>query len=616
MMETSTKPLPEILEHISMLSRLNKEQTFNRLFRYLLRPEIYFLAYAKLYSNNGALTRGSNNDTADGFGFDYVEKIISDLRQNGYKASPVRRIYIKKKNGKLRPLGIPSFRDKLLQEAVRRILESIYEPVFDDCSHGFRPKRSCHTALLQIKHNFKGVPWIIEGDIHGCFDNIRHNTLLSILGKKIKDQRFLHIIREFLAAGYLEDWTYHNTYSGTPQGGICSPILANIYLNELDVFLNDTHSKLEDQRERDSNGKLKRPKTTKEYNKLHHECYNLRKKISSTEKGELRNQLIRNYKSLHKQLRCTRYYYNMSKRIFYVRYADDWLVGVMGSKSDCVRIKEEIREFLWNVLGLELSEEKTLITHSSNKIRFLGYDITIRRNNDRIATFVDKNGIEIAKRSLNGSVNLTIPLKDKVEQYILNKGSVIRRVDGTLHPIRRNKLMGKPDHEIVKYFNTEVLGIFNYYGMADNVDKLRYFSYLMERSCLLTLAAKHKTSCRKIINKYRHGSHWSVPYRTKKESKRAECIRFVKTTYPCYFTPTVDTVKEHQWFGYKSNITNRLRRGICECCGVKMERKGVVHVIKRLKELGHQPWEILMKKMRRKTLVICPECHLMIHSTS
>lgn len=231
------KPTMEILTKLQENSKRNREEVFTRLFRYLLRSDIYYVAYQHLYANNGAGTRGINNDTADGFSETYVAQIIEALKAGSYTPSPVRRPYIRKANGKMRPLGLPTFTDKLVQEAIRMILEAIYEPLFSNYSHGFRPGRSCHTALAQLKHEFIGASWFVEGDIKGCFDHIDHKVLLNTLGKKIKDARFLNLIRLFLKAGYMEDWRYYGTYSGTPQGGILSPILANICLNELDVYV-------------------------------------------------------------------------------------------------------------------------------------------------------------------------------------------------------------------------------------------------------------------------------------------------------------------------------------------------------------------------------------------
>lgn len=218
------KPTTEILENISKNSRKNKDEIFTRLYRYLLRPDLYYIAYKNLYANKGAGTKGVNDDTADGFSQEKVNSIIQSLSDGSYSPNPVRRTYIKKKNNssKKRPLGIPTFTDKIVQEVLRMILESVYEPIFSNYSHGFRPNRSCHTALGYMKKDFTGVVWFIEGDIKGCFDNIDHNVLINIIGSKIKDARLCQLIWKFLRAGYMENWNYNPTYSGCPQGGIVS----------------------------------------------------------------------------------------------------------------------------------------------------------------------------------------------------------------------------------------------------------------------------------------------------------------------------------------------------------------------------------------------------------
>lgn len=241
----------EILERIQNNSRNHPDEIFTRLYRYLLRPDLYFAAYKNLYANKGASTKGVDDDTADGFSKEKVERIIQSLAKESYTPKPARRSYIKKKNSKKqRPLGIPTFTDKLVQEALRLIFEAVYEPTFSPCSHGFRPNRSCHTALKSLKREFTGVSWFIEGDIKGCFDNIDHHTLVQILQEKVKDARLLKLIWKFLKAGYLEDWKYHATYSGCPQGGIISPLLANIYLNELDKFAGKVAGEFYQPRER------------------------------------------------------------------------------------------------------------------------------------------------------------------------------------------------------------------------------------------------------------------------------------------------------------------------------------------------------------------------------
>lgn len=231
------KPTMEILANIKENYFKNNDEVFTRLYRYLLRQDIWFEAYKNLYANKGAATKGIDDDTADGFSVEKINKIIKSLANESYKPKPARRTYIKKANGKMRPLGIPTFTDKLVQEVLKLIMEAVYEPIFLSCSHGFRPKKSCQTALSSLKKEFTGAKWFIEVDIKGCFDNINHSILISFVNQKIKDAKFIKLIYKFLKAGYMENWQYNNTYSGTPQGGIISPLLANIYLHELDKFV-------------------------------------------------------------------------------------------------------------------------------------------------------------------------------------------------------------------------------------------------------------------------------------------------------------------------------------------------------------------------------------------
>lgn len=595
------KPTSEILERINRCSYAHKDGVFTRLYRYLLREDVYFMAYQKLYANTGALTKGTNDDTADGFGKEYVDSIINDLRNGSYHTTPLRRIYIPKRNGKMRPLSIPSFRDKLLQEVIRSFLEVIYEPTFNDWSHGFRPNRSCHTALKQVSHDFAGVPWFIEGDIHACFDCIDHDVLLTILSRKIKDSKFLNIIRAFLKTGYMEDWTYNNTYSGTPQGGIISPILANIYLNELDNKVKEIKERFE------QSNSTKRPRPNKEYHSIANRCTVISKKISLMPLGDERDAAIAELKELkQKMLSLPRSAYT-DKGIHYVRYADDWLIGVKGSKADCKTIKEEIKVFLQTELKLELSEEKTLITHSSNRVRFLGYDICVSRN-QRVKGFRLKSGKWIKKRTLLNHVGLLTPLHDRIMDFMFKKKAIIQKDTGEIRAVHRNELLGQPDADIVRTYNSEIRGILNFYCLSGNYARLEYFTYLMEWSCLCTLARKHDKGIKEIKNMYRDGHGWSIPY-GKKNPKRISLVN-IRTHHQMFYS---DNIREYKFHSYKSSLWKRMQSGYCELCGVKMERPGVVHVVSKLKALGNEPWEMLMKKMRRKTLYVCQPCHKMIH---
>lgn len=199
------------------------------------------LAYKNIYANDGSMTPGMDGTTLDGMSSRRIDGIIASLKDRSYQPNPARREYIPEKSdpNKKRPLGIPSANDKLVQEVVRLILESIYEPSFSEHSHGFRPRRSCHTALLHLQRTFTGAKWFVEGDIKACFDSFDHHVLIDILRRRIADETFIALMWKFLKAGYMEQWEYHKTYSGTPQGSGISPILANIYLNELDKHIAD-----------------------------------------------------------------------------------------------------------------------------------------------------------------------------------------------------------------------------------------------------------------------------------------------------------------------------------------------------------------------------------------
>ena len=419
------KPTSEILERIEKCSSEHKDGVFKRLYRYLLREDIYYAAYQKLYANKGATTQGIDNDTADGFSDFYVKELIQSLKDGTYKANPVRREYIPKKNGKLRPLGIPSFRDKLLQEVVRMILEAIYEPVFDRHSHGFRPGKSCHTALRQISSDFTGVVWFIEGDIQGCFDNINHEKLIEILSRKIKDSRFLNIIRQFLKAGYIENWKYNATYSGSPQGGICSPILANIYLNELDKKFREIAERFD---------KPRSAYQTPEYHAASKELKRLSYWIDHTADEAARQELIDQHRAQKKAMRNLPCKPADNKKFTFVRYADDWLAGVCGTKAECEDLKAEIAEFLSTELKLTLSEEKTLITHSSEKVRFIGYDICVRRNQE-VKGHRMKNGTWRKSRTLHMKVALSVPHTEKIEKFMFAKKVIRQKENGEFQPI-------------------------------------------------------------------------------------------------------------------------------------------------------------------------------------
>lgn len=446
------QPTTEILKNIRKNSTKNKEEVFTRLYRYMLRKDLYYAAYQNLYANNGAGTKGVNDDTADGFSEEKIENIISALKTDTYQPKPAKRTYIRKRNGKMRPLGIPTFTDKLVQEVLRLILESVYEPVFLKCSHGFRPQRSCHTALVSLKKEFNGVRWFVEGDIKGCFDNIDHHTL--------------------------------------------------------------------------------------------------------------------------------------------------------------IKIKSKLSEFIATRLKMTLSKEKTLITHSSECARFLGYDVRVRRNS---AVKRGSRG-HITMRTLNNKTELLIPQKDKIRKFLFDRKIVKQDENGQIVPISRVSLVRCTELEIVSQFNAELRGICNYYSIASNYCILNYFAYLMERSCLKTLAHKLRSTSSKVKERFRDGhDKWGIPYETKEGKK---C---------CYFADYMDCKgitngdelpnPSRMMHGYiRTTLEQRLSARKCELCGTTEARYYEIHHVNKVKNLkGKEFWEQVMIAKRRKTLVLCKECHDKIH---
>jgi group II intron reverse transcriptase/maturase len=595
------KPTMEILARINKNSNQNKEETFTRLYRYLLRPDIYYQAYKNLYANNGAATKGINNDTADGFSQTKIDQIITALKDETYQPKAVRRIYIEKANSqKKRPLGIPTFTDKLVQEALRMILEAIYEPTFLECSHGFRPNKSCHTALTRIQHELNGSRWFIEGDIKSCFDSFDHQTLTKIISKKIKDTRIIKLIYKFLKAGYMQDWQYHKTYSGVPQGGIISPLLANIYMHQLDDYVTRTLAP-----------KFNRPaesRLTPQYRLIQNQLDRLRTRIKKSSDTE-RQEYIAEYKHLRTILLKTPCKSQTDKKITYVRYADDIIFGVNGNHADCLWLKNELAEFIRSSLKMELSETKTLITHSNQRARFVGYDVRVRRD-----SIIQPKGINhCTKRALLNKVELSAPLVDKIHPFTLANGIAQMR-NGVLVPIHRMSLMNNTDLEILSIYNAELRGICNFYGLAGNFHRLGYFAYLMKYSCLKTLAAKHNSSISKIEQKFRDGKGgWCIAYETKTGIKHMYFAKFAV----CKEKRNPSDVITNARISYSSMTTtfeSRLKAKICELCGTTNSSHYEIHHVNKVKNLkGKTPWERVMIAKRRKTLAVCRECHYEIH---
>ena len=576
---------------------------FERLYRILFNEELFYVAYQKIASNGGSTTKGSDGRSIDEMSLARIETLIASLKDESYQPHPSRRVHIPKKNGKTRPLGIPAFEDKLVQEVVRMILEAIYEGHFETTSHGFRPKRSCHTALLHIQKTFSGAKWFIEGDIKGFFDNIDHDVLVGILRERISDDRFIRLIWKFLKAGYVEDWTFHNTYSGTPQGGIVSPILANIYLDKLDKYVKEyiRHFDM---------GTKRRP--GKESNDLANERKRTVRKLKKVKDGTEKAALVARLKAIEQERAAFPSGDEMDgsyRRLKYIRYADDFILGVIGSKEDALRIKEDIKSFLSESLALELSEEKTLITHTGKSAKFLGYEITVTRNNHQRRDVQGR-----LRRTYGKRVRLNVSmatLRDKLLEY----GAMeikLRNGKEIWKPKCRSGLIFNDDLEILDRYNRETVGFCNYYLIANNCVVLHNFRYIMEYSMYKTFAGKYRSTVRKINKKYRLNKLFTVKYEQKGVIKSRT---FYKTSFKrrtTAFNGSCDIEPYSIADVSRTNLTDRLKAEKCELCGAT--GKLIMHHVRNLKDLkGKERWKRLMSARKRKTIALCPSCHRLRH---
>ena len=600
----------DVLNSLSDKSK-NPEYRFQRLYRNLYNPDFYLLAYKNIYANGGSMTPGVNGITIDGMSSQRIAKLIESLKDRSYQPNPARRTYIAKKNNpaKKRPIGIPSGDDKLVQEVIRMLLESIYEPNFSDASHGFRPQRSCHTALTKIQKTFTGAKWFVEGDIKACFDSFDHHVLIDILHKRIDDEAFISLMWKFLKAGYMEQWQYHMTYSGTPQGSGMSPILANIYLNELDRYMGEYKARFY--------------KPTRTANPAHR---NMASKIfyykakndkvwddlSVEEKKECARTL-RQMRSEQRKLPTHPVQETSYKAIQYVRYADDFIVGVIGSHEDAKKLKQDLTVFLKEKLGLTLSTEKTKITNTAENARFLGYDISVSRSQDIKRL---KNGKR--QRVYSGVVQLRMPL-EKWTAKLLEYGAIRIKKDESgkerWKTMPRGKLINRTDIEILSRYNSEIRGLYNYYAIAGNVSTLNHFSSRMKYSMLKTFGSKYRCKVRKIKERYVKNGEFTVAYKTKSGMKESVYYHdgFRKKTEPAL--GQVDMLDIYKKYDKPNSLAIRLHTNKCELCGMDCDGHEM-HQVRRLKDLnGEQEWERIMLQRRRKTLAVCPSCHIEIHNS-
>ena len=587
---------PKVLLTILGKMAQKSEVTFDKLYQKLYNPKLWMLAYERIAPKPGNMTPGVDGSTIDGTGMERIQVMIADLKASRYKPQPVRRVYIPKPNGKQRPLGIPCFEDKLLQTVVKLILEAIYEPLFSPASHGFRPNRSCHTALEQVK-SMRGTRWWVEGDIVGFFDTMDHDVLLKTLGKRITDPRFLHLIQQFLRAGYLEDRQYHDTYSGVPQGGNLSPTLSNIYLNELDQQMAAQIACF-------NRGKCRRE--TKTYRSLRHKIERLKKQARRSgdwsEYKRVRDQRLNTPRSNPQD--------PSFRRMTYVRYADDFLIGIAGSKADAQAVKQWLKEYLNRELKLELSEEKTHITNAKGRIQFLGYEI-VKWKGDGRKRITTRHGGRAQVRVLTQRLALLMP-KDRCQAFARTYGNPTGWKGE-----RRSELFNLSELEILMIYNMEVRGFLGYYALADNRKGVGvHLLWMTTTSFMKTLAAKRRSSVKKVARSLKQGANQYVigldlPDGTTREYRLVSSVTQLQqqpvTNWTMDVKPNINMFRDYTELG------QRIRANECEWCGTQ-DGQMEVHHVRKLKNLAGKPlWEQVMIARQRKTMVLCRKCHGDLH---
>jgi group II intron reverse transcriptase/maturase len=563
-------------------------------YRLLFNPALYLHAYGKIYRNKGAMTKGSTAETVDAMSLSKVNAIIELLRYERYRWTPVRRIYIEKKRSKkIRPLGMPSWSDKLLQEVIRLILSAYFEPQFSSHSHGFRPNRGCHTALSESYHQWVGTTYFIEGDIAACFDSLDHIVMMNTLRETIHDGRFLRLIETLLQAGYLEDWRYHQTLSGCPQGSILSPVLANVYLNKVDTFVETVLMP--------QYNKGERRKMNPIYTRVQGEAQRRRRAGQWKEAKALRKQ--------QQQLPCYDTTDPDYRRLRYLRYADDILLGVAGPRAEAEEIKRQLGDFLRERLKLTLSQEKTLITHARTQAaRFLGYNLVVLHNDQKR----DRRGY----RSINGQIGLQVPV-----EVITAKCAPYQKSG---KPVQRKERSNDTVYSIIAQYQQEFRGLAEYYQLAVNRYRLNHLKWVMERSLVATLAQKFRVSISKIYDRYEttietpDGPRKVLQVIVEREGGKKPLIaRWGGISLARKNKAILDDSIAPMWGG-RSELEKRLLADICELCGSREDVE--VHHIRALKDLQHKgqgerpQWVQIMAARRRKTLVACRKCHNDIHA--
>ncbi len=595
----------ETLERLEHLRKLNSNRQWvnHELYRLLYQEELYIVAYERMKSKPGNMTFGTDDETLDGFSIDAIREIILEMRTEQFRFRPVRQQFIPKPNGKKRKLGIPCVRDKVVQEVIRMILEAIYDsphgPYFSKASHGFRPHRSCHTALQEFRGKWIGMNWLLEGDIRACFDELDHRILITILQKKIQDQRFLNLIWKILNAGYMDlHGVKKESLIGSPQGGIVSPILANVYLHELDELVEGLRAKLE-------KGKKKRLNPT--YRKL-----SLRKG-RLLKRGETKSKA---FKEIVKQMRAIpamRVDDPDFSRVRYLRYADDWVVGICGSHALAEDLKQQIKTFLGEKLKLTLSEEKTCITNArTEEAFFLGTILKIGYGGEaKVTQQTNCLGISFKRRSTGWQTVMNAPLH-KLIKRLSERGFCTK--EGK--PTSKAGWSHLDADQIIHLYSSINRGVQNYYRFADNWKQLNHVQHILRTSLAKTLGRKYQISAVKVYKRFGKEITLTLPGKEGKEDRKVSFYfnRDWTKNRNAFQTGTHSTIDLVQTWR-RMRTRSKLGKPCCTCG----ETAGqiVMHHVRHVRKLSHKREAVgfnrILRMINRKQIPVCTTCHGKIH---
>ncbi|UVK35976.1 RNA-dependent DNA polymerase (plasmid) [Mesorhizobium sp. AR10] len=593
------------LDSIIDLSRQVKR--INGLFRLLSAPTIWERAYEQIAPNKGALTPGVDaQNTLDGFSLERMQEVMASVLDGSYRFSPARRQYIPKANGKKRPLGIPTADDKLVQAAVKVLLEHVYEPIFSEQSHGFRRGRSCHTALTEIRRTWHGMKWLVEVDIVGYYDNIDHDILLGLLRKRIDDDRLLQLIGRMLKAGYLEDWKFHRTFSGAPQGGVISPILANVYLHELDLFVAEMKARF------DKGQGRRRSATYLETSKqiqIRRRMINRRRANGNEEEIPRLIEEIREWERRRLEKPSVDQLDPNYRRLRYCRYADDFVIGVIGSKEDARRVMAEVRTYLAETLKLEVSAEKSGIRKADEGAIFLGYEL--KTYGDGRTKRMVKGGRAVTMRVPDDRMQLHVPMEKLARFAERNRLGNLYTNQGEA----RCEVINNSDVAILTGYNAMMRGLAEYYKLGtlwkQQVGRLHHLWWW---SFMKTLSRKHKCSVKVTAERLRNGDCLGLWY----EGRQKRCFMpmfRLKDVEPLSTSRHVDRQTQmHIHFAGRTDFVDRLRARVCQACGTKDVPVEVHHARKMSDMQGTTLWTRVKAARTRKRVVLCRDCHVAHHA--